>query len=69
MKYGDYDNVTKDSKVLNEILSRQGTSIFLEIIAEHIGQTNLKFKLSDDDSTRLMNNILTELKADILERI
>jgi len=69
MKYGDYDNVTKDAKTIYEIMNRQGNTLLLECIAERIGIAAKRFKLGSEDRTRLMDSIVDELKQEILERI
>lgn len=68
-QYGDIQNVKKDAETINVIIDRQGTTFLLHLIAEHCGNTTLKFKLNDQDSKNVMNSILTELKESILERI
>lgn len=67
-KYGDLDNVRSDVKTLNEILDRQGTSLLIDVIAEHCGDTVNKFKLSDTESKRVLDTLVTELRDAILER-
>ena len=69
MKYGDYDNVTKDSKAIYDILDRQGNTLLLECIAERIGTSAKKFSIGSEDRTRLMDSIVDELKTEILDRI
>ena len=69
MRYGDYDNVTKDSKAIYDIQSRQGSTILLECIAESIGDACIKFNLSDKEKKKLLNKTINNLKEEILERI
>lgn len=69
MKYGDYDNVTKDVRTITDILNRQGMTLILEVIAEKVGRTVIEHKLNSDDAVRIMNSILNELKEEILERV
>lgn len=69
MKYGDYDNVTKDVRTITDILNRQGMTLILEVIAEKVGSTVIEHKLNSDDAVRIMNSILNELKEEILERV
>jgi hypothetical protein len=69
MKYGDYDNVTRDVKTLNEILGRQGSGLFLAVIAESVGKSKLQFNLTDEEASRIRESLLSELKEEINERI
>ena len=69
MKYGDYDNVTKDSKMLFDIQARQGSGILLEVVAEIIGKVCNKHKLTELESLHVINTTLADLKEEILERI
>lgn len=68
-KYGDIENVKADVKSLHEILARQGSSLLLDCIAEHVGQTVLKFKLNSAEAEKILNNLTGELKESIFERI
>lgn len=67
-QFGDERNVVKDVKILNEIMRRQGTSLFLHVIAESIGETAFKFKMTQDEIMRVKNSVITELKNLIDER-
>ena len=67
--YGDYGNVTKDSKTLYYINCRQGSELLLDIVAESVGRANLKFKFSDKELDRISNKLLDHLKEAILERV
>ena len=69
MRYGDYDNVTKDVKTLNEILNRQGNNLLIDVIAEHAGNAAIKFKFSETEKTRLIDSLVSDLKESLLERI
>ena len=69
MKYGDYDNVAKDSKAIYDIQARQGNTLILECIAETIGKACSKFNLSDEEKQHLLDTTIAELKEEILERI
>lgn len=68
-KYGDVAKVKADSKTLSEIQSRQGSSLLIDSIAEHVGNVVNKFNLNSEDSKRLMESLVSELKESILERI
>ena len=67
--YGDSDNVSKDVKTLNEILNRQGKDLLLDVVAEYIGQTSLRFKLNSDELLIVRNKTLEHLENAIDERI
>ena len=67
--YGDTDNVKKDTRVLNDILSRQGTSLLIDVIAETTGETCNKFKLNSLDRRQLVNTLVDELREALLERV
>ena len=69
MKYGDYDNVTKDSNAIYDILDRQGKTLVLECIAERIGQAVRQFNLSDHERKTLLNQATAELREEIADRI
>ena len=69
MKYGDYDNVTKDVKTINEIIDRQGNKLLLEILAEYVGNVVNKFKLPAIEAKRIRDSLLNDLKEEINERI
>jgi len=69
MRYGDYDNVSKDLKSIAEIINRQGLMLVIDAIAEHVGTCAIKFKLSEDENQRVMSDILKEIKESILERV
>lgn len=66
--YGDSENVAKDSKLIREILNRQGTNLLIHVISEHVGETVLKFKLDDTEVTRILDSLVSELKESIRER-
>lgn len=67
-KYGDLDNVKKDGKALHEILSRQGVSLLIDVIAEHAGNTVVKYKLSDTERNKLVDSLVNEFKESLSER-
>lgn len=68
-KYGDVDSIKNDVKLLNEILSRQGNSLLLDVIAEHAGNTANKFKLLPSDRSMLMISLVDELEESLKERL
>lgn len=68
-RYGDTDKVKQDSKILHEILQRQGTNLFIDVIAEHVGQVTLKYKISDDEAINFAMELSKDLRGAILERV
>lgn len=66
--YGDRDNAKKDLITLFEIMSRQGTSLLIDAMAESVGMTVNKFKLTEKEASTLRNSLLTEFKHAMLER-
>lgn len=68
-KYGDTDFVSSDVKILNDILNRQGHSLFIDVMAEHIGKVAIKYKLNDTECAAMRDSTLNELKDAINDRI
>jgi hypothetical protein len=66
--YGDNDKVREDSKVLKDILDRQGTTLLLHVIANHVGSNAYKYDLTQGDVTRLKDSLTSELRNSINER-
>jgi len=67
--YGDIESLKYDLNALNNILSRQGTNLLIDVIAEHAGKTANKFNMSDDDRDRLVSNLINDLQNQLNERI
>ena len=67
--YGDTDQVKQDVKTLNEILGRQGDQLLLDVVAEHIGDCAIKFKMIEEETTRVKNIAVRHLKYAIEERL
>lgn len=67
--YGDTENVAADAKQVMDTINRQGTSFLVDVLAEYIGEFALKFKLSDEERTRLANSLSKELQEAVLERV
>lgn len=67
-KYGDIDNVKADVKALNDIISRQGTSLLIDVISNSVGETVIKFKLDSTEAQRIVKALVTELNESLLER-
>lgn len=68
-KYGDVERVKQDVNTLNEILGRQGSSLLIDVIAEHVGTMVVTHKLTDSEGSGLAVNLSNELKESILERV
>lgn len=68
-KYGDIDNVKADVKALNDIISRQGTSLLIDVISNSVGDTVIKYKLESTEAQRIVKALVTELNESLLERI
>lgn len=68
-KYGDIDKVKQDVKTLNEILSRQGSSLFIDVLAEQSGLTANKFNMDADERALLIKNLLAEYHSSLSERL
>lgn len=68
IKYGDVTRAQEDAKTLHDILSRQGDSLFIDVIAESVGNSVIKFKLNQQDVTFIINNLINELTQAIQER-
>ena len=66
--YGDAGSVKHDVETLNEILDRQGTSLFIDVIAEHVGRIALDFKSSPQDVKRVTDSLVSQLREAIGER-
>lgn len=67
--YGDFDNVKNDVKTLHDIIKRQGTNLLADCIAEHLGSVSQTYNLNIDESKRMLDCVLKELKEQTLERI
>ena len=68
-KYGDIDNAKKDIKTIHEILDRQGANLITDCIAESIGLTSIKFNLPFNESKKIIDSIIDELRTQTFERL
>ena len=68
-KYGDIDNVKADVKALNDIISRQGTSLLIDVISNSVGDSVIKYKLESTEAQRIVKALVTELNESLLERV
>jgi hypothetical protein len=69
IKYCDITNVKRDSKTLNEIVNRQGSTFLIDVLASYIGETALKLKLNSNDRDILIKDLTNELKDALQERL
>ena len=68
-KYGDTDSATKDVKVVSEVFDRQGAKFLIDVISEKSGTVANKFKLTQDERHKLINNLVCELLESLQERL
>ncbi len=68
-KYGDIDNVKRDVKTIAEILSRQGSSLLIDVLAESTGDTANKFKFHSSDRAMTRIQLVDELDEALRERL
>jgi len=68
-KYGDRDNVPKDCKALYDIIKRQGASLLIDCIAEHVGQANLNHHFNTIEKQRIVEMTIDELNEAMWERL
>lgn len=68
MRYGNPASVNTDVKALNDIISRQGNQLLIDVMAEQIGEAVLRYGLSESHVKRIIDSLVTDLKDAILER-
>lgn len=68
-EYGDVENIKNDLKTLNEILGRQGQNLFIDVLAEAIGNACATYRLNEMERQTLLQNAEIDLRTAILERI
>ncbi len=68
-KYGDSENVPRDVQTIFEIYNRQGASIFIDYLAEKVGSTAAKFKLSERERENIITSLVSELREALSERL
>ncbi len=68
-KYGDNENLRSDLKTLIGIYNRQGSTLFLDFIAEQSGKAAINFKMSEQDRANLIESLIKDLKEALLERV
>ena len=67
-KYGDSERIKEDSKTLMDILQRQGFSLFIDVMAENVGNTVNKHNLDQDNVNNVIKSLTEELTEAIRER-
>ena len=68
-KYGDIDKVSIDSHRIFEIIDRQGSTLLIDLIAEHAGRTANKFKFAPSDRAMTRIALVDELDEALKERL
>lgn len=68
-KYGDTENVKKDSKTVNDIISRQGTTFLLDLISSWAGDCANRFNMGELDRTTLIKSLTAEFNEALKERL
>lgn len=63
-RYGDVFKVKEDSKVLREIMARQGVALLIDVIAEYVGG----MALGESDFKRLRDGLVKDFKNALEER-
>lgn len=69
INYGDIHNVKNDSKIIFNIINRQGTKLLIDCISEYSGNTANKFHLNNEDRKNLIENLTNELINALNERL
>ena len=69
MRYGYPEKVREDVKTLNEIIARQSTSLLIDVIAEYVGNTALKFNLREEERLNLADSLLKDFREELSQRI
>ena len=68
-KYGDTDRVRADTKVLFDILDRQGSALLIDALAEYAAVSMAKFNLGNSDKAMTKIALVDSLEEAINERI
>ena len=68
-EYGNLGDLKQDSIVLENIIDNQGINFIVDYIANYIGERSIRFKLSSEESSRIRDLLLNNLKEAINERI
>lgn len=68
-KFGDMENVKKDSVALRDILTRQGASLLIDVLADITGENANRWKLSEIERQRVVSSMVEELRNALNERL
>lgn len=68
-KYGDTANVLRDARTLQEILSRQGSGLLIDAIAEYAGKTANDFRFPESVRVKLVQDFVTDFENALKERL
>lgn len=68
-KYGDLPEVRTDSKVLHEIIERQGMRILIDMIANYCGANAIHWNFNEAERAQLINNVTQEMREALAERL
>ena len=67
--YGDIDRVKEDVKTLNEILSRQGSNLLLDVVVENVGKCTIMFKLDTEGRSIVCKGLVEDFMNALQERL
>jgi len=68
-KYGDPARVKQDAATITEIISRQGSNLVLDCVAEYAGNAAIKFSFDKDARKTLMIRLTSDFKDALDERL
>lgn len=68
-RYGDVERVKHDSAILREIYKRQGPELLLDVIADEVGQSAIKFKFNNNDAKQVVASMTKDFKEALWERL
>jgi hypothetical protein len=67
--YGDSDTVARDISELRLIIRNHGSAFVLDVLSEFCRETATRFKIDKDERQNLIENLLTQLKDSLEERL
>lgn len=67
--YGDTERVKQDAATLLDIISRQGDSLLVDMIAENCGAVAIKFNMTTQERMTLRDSLISELRSALNERL
>lgn len=68
-QYGDVAHLGDDVYKLRQIIDRQGISLLIRVIADYTGECCIRFKWTEEESKRVRDSYVNQLREDINERI